>query len=85
MRSRLLRGCAACHDRAVLAHPVGEPFPGGARFAGGLPIGGTPVDRPNSVRASRDMRELPELLHAAIVVGSVIAAMYGLFDLFNVA
>ncbi len=43
------------------------------------------MNRRNSVREPQDIRELPELLHRAIVVGSVTAAVYGLFDLFNVA
>ena len=43
------------------------------------------MDRRKSVRAPGvDTRELLELMHTAIVVGSAIAAMWGLADLFNV-
>ena len=42
------------------------------------------MNQRNSVRAPRHIRHLLELLHTAIVVGSVTAVVYGLFDLFNV-
>jgi len=37
------------------------------------------------VRAPRDTQRLLELIHTAIVVGAAIAAMWGLFELFNLA
>ena len=43
------------------------------------------MDRRKSVRAPGvDTRRLAELMHTAIVVGTAIAAMWGLLDLFNV-
>ena len=44
-----------------------------------------PVDRRKSVWAPGDTQRLLELMHTAIVVGTAIAAMWGLFDLFNLA
>ncbi len=42
------------------------------------------MDRRRPVHAPRDNRDLLELLHTAIVIGSVVAATYGLLDLFSV-
>lgn len=59
--------------------------PGGRGSLAGCSSEETPVDRRKSVRAPGvDTRELLELMHTAIVVGTAIAAMWGLLDLFNV-
>lgn len=43
------------------------------------------MDRRQSVRAPEvDAQRLLELMHTAIVVGTAIAAMWALLDLFNV-
>ena len=41
------------------------------------------MDRRDSVWAPGDSQRLLELMHTAIVVGTAIAAMWGLLDLFN--
>ena len=43
------------------------------------------MDRRKSVWTPGDTRELLELMHTTIVVGTAIAAMWGLLDLFNLA
>lgn len=43
------------------------------------------MDRRKSVWAPHDTQRLLELMHTAIVVGTAIAAMWGLFDLFSLA
>ena len=43
------------------------------------------MDRRKSVWALGDTQRLLELMHTAIVVGTAIAVMWALLDLFNVA
>lgn len=59
--------------------------PGGRGSLAGFSSEETPVDRRKSVWTPGDTRELLELMHTAIVVGTAIAAMWGLLDLFNLA
>ena len=67
------------------AHPVGEPSPAGRGAPAGLPSAEPRVDRRKSVWAPGDTQRLFELMHTAIVVGTAIAVMWALLDLFNVA
>ena len=41
------------------------------------------MDRRKSVWAPNDTQRLLELMHTAIVVGTAIAAVWGLYDLFS--
>ena len=59
-------------------------FPGGRGSLAGFSSEEDPVDRRHSVWAPGDSQRLLELMHTAIVVGTAIAAMWGLLDLFNV-
>ncbi len=59
--------------------------PGGRGSLAGFSSEEIPVDRRKSVWTPGDTRELLELMHTAIVVGTGIAAMWGLLDLFNLA
>ena len=43
------------------------------------------MDRRKSVWAPGDTQRLLELMHTAIVVGTALAAMWALLELFNVA
>ena len=59
--------------------------PGGRGSLAGFSSEETPVDRRKSVRAPLvDTRRLAELMHTAIVVGSSIAALWVMLDLFKV-
>ena len=78
-------GCGVKARREATGPPgpsVGN-LPRRARFAGGFSLEETAVDRRKSVWAPDDTQRLLELVHTAIVVGTGIAAMWRLFDLFS--